>query len=647
MQRLLQIASNGIFDFLAAAGSSRTLFIENEWPETERTPLRSRLITASSGRGSLVTCCGWLGRARSRVTGCVLQRFVVALALAVRGCAQSPASVGPANAANDPRTLSEKLALFDLTGDPQDLANVYRHHLPALVYYALPSAAVSGAYGAFLNGVASARVDQQLGATGANAVAKAGLTTLASFALESGVLTETTAQNVATLHANADGLMRFLTNREVAPLCASNDTACQPGWAKDLDLSASFTANRFESTAGRFESAANRFESATVSYAIANPRDIRSPEYRAKWLAWFDGNHAALRTGGQDLLAYVGNLIAQAGLPTSGNSSGGGTNDANLGGAVSRYDAWRKDAEAAIAAVPGTAAERAAIFAAKLDGLIAMIRGIDPQFDVKLADLERAYMRSFTARGATASNRATSLVTSLITAPQWLVQATYTELPLEPRLINARLVYAQSPRGASSNTTNNTTVSASGSPSANTSTNTSANTSANTSTNPGTFTVNTGVDLYEAGHSVGLAQNSVPETQPGAPSIAQGVAQNTAQGIVQNAERASRFRDAQAAIEFDRAFGATGSPAALSVGAYYQYQPRPAILVEPGGAETWADVRGSLFLIQAGITLTIAGTGVKVPIGVSWSNRMDLARGQELRAHFGFTFDSGALVLSK
>jgi hypothetical protein len=557
MHRLLQIAANGIFDFIAAAGN--------------------------------------------RCNASVFPRVVVALVLAFRGSAQSPASVGPANAVNDPRTLSEKLALFDLTGDSQDLANVYRHHLPALVYYALPPTAVSGAYGAFLNGVAAARVDQQLGATGANAVAKAGLTTLASFALESGVLTETTAQNVATLHANADGLMRFLTNREVAPLCASNDAACQPGWAKDLDLSASFSANRFES--------------ATVSYAIANPRDIRSPEYRAKWLAWFEGNHAALGTGGQDLLAYVGNLIAQACQPTSGNSSSGGTSDPTLSGAISRYDAWRKDAEAAIAAVPATAAERAAILAAQLDGLIAMMRDIDPQFDVKLADLERACVRYFTARGVPASNTAASLVasqvTSLVMKPQWLVQATYTEPPLEPKLINARLVYAQSPRGARSNTTN-TTASASGNPSA----------------NPGTFTMNAGVDLYQAAQSVGFVQNTV-------------------EGIAQNAQRAGRFRDAQAAIEFDRAFGATGPPAALSVGASYQYQPRPAILLEPGGAETWADVRGSLFLIQAGITLTIAGTGVKVPIGVSWSNRMDLARGQELRAHFGFTFDSGALVLSK
>jgi hypothetical protein len=545
--------------------------------------------------------------------------------LAFPGWAQSPASGARTNAVNDPRTLSEKLALFDLTGDPQELANVYRHHLPALVYYALPPEAVSGAYGAFLNGVASARVDQQVGATGANAVAKAGLTTLVSFALESGVLTETTAQNVATLHANADGLMRFLTNREVVPLCASDDADCQPGWAKNVDLSASFNANRFES--------------ATVSYAIANPRDIRSPEYRAKWLAWFAGNHAALGTDGQDLLAYVGNLIA----PVYGPGHVG-TAATNAGENLSRYDAWRADAEVAIAAVLATAAERAAIFAAQLDRLIAVMRDVDPQFDLKLADLERAYLRNFTARGSASSIPATSLVTK----PQWLVQATYSEPPLEPKLINARLVYAQS-GGASSNTASPTTAGA------NKINNRTANTSGNTSASAGTFTANVGVDLYQAAQSVGFAQDTAQETQTDAQSIgqsvgqsvAQGVAQNGVQGIGQNAQRASRLRDAQAAIGFDRAFGPTGSPAALSIGAYYQYQPRPAILLNPGGAETWANARGSLFLIQAGITLTIAGTGLKVPIGVSWSNRMDLARGQELRAHFGFTFDSGALVLSK
>jgi hypothetical protein len=550
----------------------------------------------------------------------IFQRVAFALLLAFRGWAQSPASVAPANAVKDPRTLSEKLALFDLTADPQELANVYRHHLPALVYYALPPETVSAAYGIFLSRVNATRVDQQLGATGANDVAKAGLTTLASLALESGVLTETTTQNVATLHANADGLMRFLTNREVVPLCASNDAGCQPGWAKDVDLSASFSANRFES--------------ATVSYAIANPRDIRSPEYRAKWLAWFEANHAALGAGGQDLLAYVANLIAPGYPPESDNASGGktgggktaggGTAGVNPGENLSRYDAWRKDAEAAITAVPATAAERAAIFAAQLDRLIGLMREIDPQFDAKLADLESTCVRYFATRLAPGSNPVTSLITSLVTKPQWLVQATYSEPRLEPKLINARLVYAQSPRGVSSTTF--------------------PNTSPNIAGNPGTFTANIGVDLYQNTPPVDSAPSTVQNIQSAALNIAEGLAQS---GIQNQAQRVSRFRDAQAAIEFDRAFNGTGPPAAFSIGAFYQYQPRPAILLDPSGAETWANVRGSLVLIQAGLTLTIAGSGLKIPIGVSWSNRTDVARGQEVRAHFGFTFDSGALVLSK
>ncbi len=487
--------------------------------------------------------------------------------------------------ANDPRTQSEKLALFDLTADPQNLANVYRHNLLALVYYALPPAAASGAYAAFLNGVESTRLDQQLGATSANAVTKAGITSLMSLALETGVLTETTDQNLATLHANGDGLMRFLTNRDVVPLCASGDAACQPGWAKDLDLSASFSGHRFES--------------ATVSYAIANSRDIRSPGYRAKWLAWFEANHAALGASGQDLLAYVGNLIAQAYQPGHAGTPGGRNLDEN----VSRYDAWREDTEAAIAATPAGSAERAPIFAAQLDRLIALMRQIDPQFDAKLADLESAYMRYFATRAALAS----SPIASLITEPEWLMQATYSEPSLAPKVINARLVYAQSPQRASSNA------------------------------NPGTVTANIGIDLYQVPQLTDLGQN-----------IAQEAVQNIAQvGALMGAQRMSRFRDAQAAIQFDRSFGGAGSPAAFSIAAYYQYQPRPGILLEPGGGEAWAPARGSLFLVQAGITLTIAGSGMKVPIGVSWSNRTDLGPGQEVRAHVGFTFDSGGLVVSK
>jgi hypothetical protein len=237
-----------------------------------------------------------------------------------------------------------------------------------------------------------------------------------------------------------------------------------------------------------------------------------------------------------------------------------------------------------MAAVPAGSAERASFLAAQLDRLIAQMRQIDPQFDAKLAELDRACVRSF-ASFSTASAAAGNLVTNVVTKPQWLAQMTLLEPALTPKVINARMVYAQSP----------------------------ANT--NAGTNAGTFTANFGIDLYDA------AQNIIPHL--------------------------SRFRDAQAAIEFDRPFGTTGSPATFSIGAYYQYQPRPGILIEPGGAQAWASVRGSLLLVQAGITLTIAGSGLKIPIGISWSSRTDLAQGQEVSGHVGFTFDSGGLVLSK
>jgi len=434
---------------------------------------------------------------------------------------------------NDPRTQTERLALFGPAGDPNTLTIVDRNKLAAFVYYALPPAAVKEAYTIFLSAIEKTRVDQQLGAAGANAATKAGLTSLMSFALESGVLTETGAQNAATVHANADGLMRFLTNREVVPQCAPADTACQPGWASNLDLSASFTGHQFSS--------------ATVSYAVANPRDIRSPERRAKWLAWFEANHTTPGVAGRELLAYVSSLIAKAQV---------------------------KDFEGVVADGNADAASR---LARKLDQIIDLLRQIDPQFDAKLADLEANFVHSISASSAAASNP--------VTKPQWLAQMTLLEPAAAPKVINARIVYAQSP----------------------------AVTNAVAAT--GTFTANFGIDLYE-----------------------------TAQCILPNL---SRFRDAQAAIEFDRPFGAAGSPATFSIGAYYQYQPRPGILIEPGGAEAWANVRGSLLLVQAGITLTAASSGLKIPIGISWSSRTDLAQGQEVSGHVGFTFDSGGLVLSK
>src|SRR5207249_5256249 len=75
-------------------------------------------------------------------------------------------------------------------------------------------------------------------------VSKTGLVELLGFAWESGAVSPAIAQNVVTLRANADGLVRFASNQEIFPACGPSDPDCAaPGPLKDLELSASFNVS--------------------------------------------------------------------------------------------------------------------------------------------------------------------------------------------------------------------------------------------------------------------------------------------------------------------------------------------------------------------------------------------------------------------
>jgi len=525
----------------------------------------------------------------------------------------------------DTRTLTQKLDGFDLTRLKQLTADQRREirdeinvdqHILAFVYYALPPASVQSAFNDFLKTIESARVDQQLGANPsvaatASTVAKTGGTSLVSLAFDTGALTQTVDQNVTTLHANGDGLYRFLTNQVVIPICASGDKSCQPGWAKNLDLSASFnvSGSGTQTLTGQTATAnapvdlsallnKHEFSSATVQYAVWNQRDLRSKQYHDSFLKWFTQNSEALKAAGQSLLKAVDDLM----------------NPVETGTAPTPYSQWITGAIEAVSdslkpesrAQDPQSVEKAV--SAQLDKLLATARQKDPQFDTKLQALFQAYTKYFSTQDQLGRN--------MITAPQLMIQATYSEPTLQPKLFNAKISYAWSP-GTAKNPAQCTA---------------DLNQSQNqTCANPGTLTFNGGVDLYQTEQPTGVAQNT------------------------------SRFRDAQAAFQFDRPLGPAASPAQLSIGAYYQYQRHPGIFMVPTGATTvpntniplppagaavLTDAKGSLYVVQAIVTVQIPSAGIKMPIGISWSNRTDLVRGNEVRAHVGFTFNSEGPLLS-
>jgi hypothetical protein len=244
----------------------------------------------------------------------------------------------------------------------------------------------------------------------------------------------------------------------------------------------------------------------------------------------------------------------------------------------------------------------------RMNKLIELMRSKEPQFETRLQDLADAYTKYFATQDQLGRN--------MITAPEATIQATYSEPLLQPKLINVKFSYAWSP----------------GTPKTAMECTAGLTESAMTNCgNPGTITFNAGVDLYQKDQPTGIATNT------------------------------SRFRDAQVALQFDRPLGGGGSPVQLSVGGYYQYQRNPGIFTVPSGAASipntniplppngaiiLTDTKGSLYAVQAVVTVQVPGFGVRVPIGISWSNKTDLVRGNEVRAHIGFTFNSVAALLS-
>lgn len=519
-------------------------------------------------------------------------------------------------APSDPRTTAERLNYFDLSviinlpaaatrnARRDDMADALGTHNYAFVYYALPPSTLSDSFKEFLQSAEKTRVDQQIGSSASaggstSTASKTGLATLLGFALESGAVTQTIDQNVATLRANADGLVRFLSNQELFPACDRKSPECSaPGPLKDVELSVSFNVNDAgtRTLSGVAPASGNpvdfaallskhQFSAATARYAINNNRDPRSKKYRDKWMAWFKANQSLLQAAGRDLLSYVAALHLKAqqtdinGVPTA------------TSGLPDQYTLWLADTQKLLAAAPLIEAEWQKVMASQLDILLDKMRKLDPEFDSKLTDLARGYVRYLALRR--------DLSSTLITDPALTVEYTYSQPTIQPKLHTVKVAYAYSPAGAA------------GMP------------------NPGTITFNAALDFYQKPQLTGTLQNS------------------------------SRWKDAQAALQFDRPLGPPDSPAQLSLGAYYQYQIHPGIITIPDGATVLPGTnitlppsgtqlftqKGSLFVGQATLTVRLSSSGLKVPIGISWSNRTDLVKGNEVRGHVGFTFDSTPLFL--
>src|SRR5207247_3996729 len=130
----------------------------------------------------------------------------------------------------------------------------------------------------------------------------------------------------------------------------------------------------------------HQFVSAGAKYAVKNPRDLRSDEYRKKWQTWFNQTRAAFAPASADLLA----IVARTADPVMTiDDNGIRVTDASK----SRYGVWLEGTlDAFLKAEDRAPEEWRSMLNARLDLLVKMMRDSDPNFDKSLDDLAASFL---------------------------------------------------------------------------------------------------------------------------------------------------------------------------------------------------------------------------------------------------------------
>jgi hypothetical protein len=113
---------------------------------------------------------------------------------------------------------------------------------------------------------------------------------------------------------------------------------------------------------------------------------------------------------------------------------------------------------------------------------------------------------------------------------------------------------------------------------------------------------------------------------------------------------ANQLRDLQAAFQLDipanTSFAKIGNVVA-SFSGKYEHIPSDSLVGLVSGVIPIAPdgtLKGNLGIGQAKITFPIKGSGVKIPLSISWANRTELIKENEVRGNIGITLDLDTIV---
>lgn len=454
------------------------------------------------------------------------------------------------------------------------------------------STAVNSIFGPFLASVAANRIDVQNGADAKNpgsnsAVVRAGVSDVLGVALDAGAITQTVNGSTLTLQANGLSLYRFATGQQVFKFCAM-EVSCESTFEKALNnLSGGtmldLTKKTTETVSG---TVAETGAPIAANYAILRDNSAHLTGFTVRYqiLNGLNVRSDLYKKAWKAAITDTSVISAAKLLDTSSEALGWLS-------AHSEVDAWYKAAVSTLEnrlQDPKTPLPDRKFVEEQWQKLITEANQnewIDLQKIRTFLNARNAFLAVSQAALANARQQAASGLN---------LEYVYARQSNQPRTSTARLAYTIRPGAAPADprsVPNDTAIS-----------------------------INVAAEFY----------NTPP---PGT----------------------GTFRDFQAGLQLDRHFGTTIG----TIAGYFQYQNQPAALqigtgdlapntniVLPGQAATLLAPKGNIGVVQAKVTFSL-GNGAKLPVGVTWSNRTELIKGNEVRGHIGFNFDWSSLFAAK
>ena len=445
------------------------------------------------------------------------------------------------------------------------------------------------AYRQFLKAVEDARMDKQTGSSatseGTTSVVSKGLASqVLALAVEEGALTRTDNKSIATFRGNALGVYRLLTGADQFPYCAAYDKKCQSPLAEGLS-SFSFTAS-FDTTPSNSAPPAAATSSANKGVVTSGPSQQLS--------SWgFRYDHKVLRSVldkqyQQDfqntLKSFDGTEYSKAIRAFLEGLDTGENKD---------YNDWLTTYTKKLSLISANDQPALADLMNHAVTELLAIAKKKPEFQANLDKLLAA-MGEYLGR----RDRALEPILDKYT---WSVEYDDDRPQNQPSQSSIKIVLSWRPK-----------VQGTATPAG-----------------PLQVTFNANAAMYDHAPPRGTVK---------------------------------RFRDAQAALQADRSL--TGAKAhvgaALTFGYYFQYMADNALLkipsgdlapgtsiALPGDASVLLNTKGAIHIAQLGVIFTVSGTGIKMPLTLSYSSRTELIKASTMRGHFGLSYDLDSLFAGR